>query len=158
MTRHLTVNKSVAIYRKKLPIWNIIIVLERLISESIAARGLKFWLQVALGPPWGRRPDPVHPDPGNPVFPEIFFSLFLLLWTSWDLRVTPRMDRNHLIRIRTGKSGFSKIRIFRFFAFLSLKTLQHGCLWTRLDPPKSLVSVPRYITVLNGTFLVLNGT
>ena len=144
-----------------------------MISASRAARGLKFWLQVALGPPiapWGLRPDPVHPDPGNPVFPEIFFSLFFastdplgpqgrprmdrnhlirtwireirilrifllfsLLWTSWDLRVTPRMFRYHLIRIRTGKSGFSKIRIFRFFDFLSLKTLQYGCLMTPLD-------------------------
>ena len=62
-----------------------------------------------------------------------FFSLFSLLWTSWDLRVTPRMFRYYLIRIRTGKSGFSKIRIFRFFDFLSLKTLQHGCLLTPLD-------------------------
>ena len=30
-----------------------------------------------------------NPDPGNPDFPEIFFLLFSLLWTSWDLRVTP---------------------------------------------------------------------
>ena len=74
---------------------------------------------------------------------------------------TPRMVRYHLIQIRTGKSGFSKIRIFRFFDFLSLKTLQYRCLWTRLDPTMSLVPVPRYcgtFSVLYGTFLVLNRT
>ena len=31
---------------------------------------------------WVGRPDPVHPDPGNPVFPEIFFLLF---FASMDL-------------------------------------------------------------------------
>ena len=65
-------------------------------------------------------------DQGNPDFPEFFFRFFLLLRTSWDLRVTPRMFRYHLIRIRTGKYGFSKIQIFGFFDFLSLKTLQRG--------------------------------
>ena len=96
----------------------------RRISASRAARALKFWLQVALETPIaprGRGTDLVHPDPGKPDFPEIFFSLFSLLRTFWDLRVTPQMFRYHLIRIRTGKSGFSKIRIFRFFEFLSLK-------------------------------------
>ena len=29
---------------------------------------------------------------------------------------------------------FSKIRIFCFFDFLSLKTLQYGCIWTGLEP------------------------
>ena len=58
--------------------------------------------------------------------PEIFFSLFSLLRTSWDLRNTPRRFPYHLIRIQTGKSGFSKIQIFQFFHFLSLKTPQHG--------------------------------
>ena len=50
-----------------------IIVIKLIISGTTAARGLKFWLQVALGPPfapWGRRPDPDHPDPENPVFPD----------------------------------------------------------------------------------------
>ena len=78
------------------------------------------------------------------IFRKFFFRFFSLLRTSWDLRVTPRMFRYHLIRIRTGKSGFSKIRIFRFFDFLSLKTLQYGCLWTPLDQPKSPVPVPQY--------------
>ena len=127
------------------------------ISASIAARGLKFWLQVALSAPiataWtqirkfgsgsrksgfsgkkislffastdplgpqGHSPEvPVppnpDPDPVNPVFPENFFSLFLASTASWDLRVTPRMDRNHLIRIR-----IREIRFFRksgFFVF-----------------------------------------
>ena len=44
-----------------------------------------------------------------------------------------------------------EIRIFRFFDFLSLKTLQYGCLWTPLDQLKSPVPVLRYLTVLNGT-------
>ena len=50
-----------------------------MISGTTAARGLKFWLLVALGTPiapWGRGTDPVHPDPGNPVFPEFFFRFF----------------------------------------------------------------------------------
>ena len=50
-----------------------------------------------------------------------------------------------------GNPVFRKIRTFRFFDFLSLKTLQYGCLWTPLDQPKSPVPVPRYITVHNGT-------
>ena len=37
--------------KSRIGILYIIIVLERMISETIAARGLKFWLQVALGPP-----------------------------------------------------------------------------------------------------------
>ena len=106
-----------------------------IISGTIAARGLKFWLQVDLGPPiapWGRRPDPAHPDPGNPVFPEIFFSLFLASTASWDLRVTPRMHRNHLIRIRI------RIREIRFFrksalCLFKLKHLQYRCLWLPFD-------------------------
>ena len=32
-----------------------------------------------------------------------------------------------------GNPVFSKIRFFRFFAILSLKPLQYGCLWTHLD-------------------------
>ena len=45
--------------------------------------------------------------------------------------------------------------------FVSLKPLQYGCLWTGLDPTRSLVPVPRYcgtFSVLNGTFSVLNST
>ena len=77
-----------------------------------------------------RRSGNPDPDPGNPDFPEIFFSLFSLLWTSWDLRVTPRMDRNHLIRIRTGKSGFFESPFFFVFRLFKLKPLQYWRLWT----------------------------
>ena len=59
--------------------------------------------------------------------------------------------------------------LFRYFfryltvldAFLSLTPLQYGCLWTPLDPNRSLVPVPRYFfgtfSVLFGTFSVLFG-
>ncbi len=110
---------------------------------------------MATGSPWGPSRNAMEAGPEIRIrireiriFRKNFFSLFLLLRTPWDLRVTPRMFPYHLIRIRTGKSGFSKIRIFRFFDFLSLKTLQYGCLMTPLDQPNSLVPVPRYITVL----------
>ena len=85
------------------------------ISASRAARGLKFWLQVALGPPiapWGRRPDPVHPDPGKPDFPEIFFSLFFASTDplgpqghSPEVPVPPNPDPDREIRFFR-KSGF----------------------------------------------------
>ena len=64
--------------------------------------------------------------------PENFFSLFLLLWTSWDLRDTPQMFRYHLIRFRTVKSGISKIRIFRFFWLFKLKD---PTIWVSNDSP-----------------------
>ena len=90
---------------------------------------------MATGSPWGPIRNAVggDPDPGNPDFPEKIFSL---LRTSWDLRVTPRMVRNHLIRIRTGKSGFFEHPLFRFFALLSLEPLKYGCLWNRPDPTR----------------------
>ena len=66
-----------------------------------------------------------------------------------------------------GNPVFSNIRFFSFFAFLSLEPLQYGCLWTRLDPTRSLVPVPRYcvlflvllfqyLAVLFGTFRVVS--
>ena len=60
---------------------------------------------------------------GKSGFSGNFFSPFLASTASWDLRVTPRMHRNHLIRIR-----IREIRIFRnfFFRFFSL-------LWTSWD-------------------------
>ena len=118
---------------------------------------------MATGIPWGLIRNAMEADPEIRIrIREIrifrnFFSLFSLLRTSWDLRVTPWMFRYHLIRIRTGKSVFSKIWIFRFFDFLSLKTLQYGCLWTRLAPTRSPVPVPRYcstFSVLNCTFFI----
>ena len=88
-------------------------------------------------------------------------------FASTDLlgpQVRPRMDRNHLIRIRIRgirffrKSGFFENTFFLlFFAFLSLKPQQYGCLWTRLDLTRSLVPVLRYLTVLNGIFSVMLG-
>ena len=122
-----------------------IIVREPRISGTTEARGLKFWLQVGLGPPIATAWTEIRKSgSGQSRFSGFFFLLFWLLWTSWDLRVNPRMFRNHLIRIRTEKSGFSKIRFFRFFDFLSVKTLQYGCPLTPLDQTKSLVPVLRY--------------
>ena len=96
------------------------------------------------------------PDPGNPDFPEIFFSLFFASMDLLGPQGHPRMFRYHLIRIRIWirEIRFFEIRTFCFFDFLSLKTLQYGCLMTPLDQPKSLVPVQRCIMVLNGTFLI----
>ena len=71
---------------------------------------------------------------------RFFRKFFWLLRTSWDLRVTPRMVRNHLIRIRTGKSGFSKIQIFRFFenpdfSIFRLFKLKDPKTWVSIDSP-----------------------
>ena len=66
------------------------------ISGSIAARGLKFWLQVGLGPPIATPWTEIRKSgsgSGKSGFSGIFFSLFSLLWTSWDLRVTPGCSR-----------------------------------------------------------------
>ena len=119
---------------------------------------------MATGSPFGSDRNGMDADPEirireNRILSGIFFSLFSLLRTPWDLRVTPRRFPYHLIRIRTGKSGFFENPDFSFFRLFKLKdTLQYGCLWTPLDQPKSPVLVLRYLTVLYGTFLVLNGT
>ena len=87
--------------------------------------------------------------------PDFVRKFFFAFFASTDLlgpQGHPRMFRYHLIRIQTGKSGFSKIRIFCFFDFLSIKTLQYGCLWTPLDQPKSPVPVLRYLRYFSVLF------
>ena len=136
-----------------------------MISASRAARGLKFWLQVALSAPiataWKQNRKSGSGSgksgfSGNFFF--AFFGFYGLLGPQGhppDGPEPPNPDPD------PANPVFSKIRIFRFFDFLSLKTLQYGCLWTRLDPTRSPVPVPRYITVHNGTkryLTVLNGT
>ena len=130
----------------------IIIVREGKISGTIAHRGLKFWLQVALSAPIATAWTEIRKSgsgksgfSGNFFF--AFFGFYGPLGTSGsppDGPEPPNPDPDREIR-------FSKIQVFRFFDFLSLKTLQYGCLWTPLDQPKSPVPVPRYITVHNGT-------
>ena len=85
------------------------------ISVTIAARDLKFWLQVALGPLIATRCAEIRVGSGKSGFfenPEFFF---LLLQTSLDLGEVPPMYRNREIRTR-----IRKIRVFRksgFFVF-----------------------------------------
>ena len=43
----------------------------------------------------------------------------------------------------------------RFFGAFGLKS-HVGCLWTPLDPTRPLVPVPRYFSVLFGTFWYFN--
>ena len=141
-------------------IWlKIIIVRERGISGTTAARGLKFWLQVALSAPiataWKQNRKSGSGSGKTGFCPENFFRFFRFygpLGTSGSL---PGGSRTTYSGSGPGNPFFSKIRIFRFFDFLSLKTQQYGCLWTPLDQPKSPVPVLRYLTVLNGTFSVL---
>ena len=112
---------------------------------------------LATGSPFGPHRNAMDVDPEIRIreiriFRKFFFRFFSLLRTPWGLRVTPRRFPYHLIRIRTGKSGFFENPFFSFFRLFELKkTLQYGCLWTRLDPTRSPVPVPRYITVLNST-------
>ena len=63
---------------------------ERLISGTIAARGLKFWLQVGLGPQ--SQPDGLFPDIQIQIREIRIFRksgkiFFWLLWTPYDLLV-----------------------------------------------------------------------
>ena len=83
--------------------------------------------------PFGPDRNGMDADPDIRI--RIFRIFFSLLWTSWDLRVTPRMVRNHLIRIRTGKSGFSKIQIFHFFRLFKLKD---ATTWVSIDSPSPI--------------------
>ena len=110
-----------------------IIVRERGLSGTTAARGLKFWLRVALSAPIATAWKQIRKSgsgSGKSEFSGNFLSLFSLLWTSWDLRVTPRMFPHHLIRIRTGKSGFFKNPFFSFFRLFELKD---PAIWVSMD-------------------------
>ena len=63
----------------------IIIVFKGAISGTRAARGLKFWLQVALGSlikPWGRGTDPGSPGPEIRIFRKSGFFGFWCLSTD----------------------------------------------------------------------------
>ena len=126
-----------------------------MISGTTAARGLKFWLQVALSAPiataWkqNRKSGSGSGKSGfSGKFFFAFFGFYGLLGPQGhppDAPEPPNPDPD------PGNPVFRKIRTCRFFDFLSLKTLQYGCLWTPLDQPKSPVPVLRFLTVLNGT-------
>ena len=83
-------------------------------------------------PPDAPEPPNPDPDPGNPVFPENFFSPFLASTDLLGPQGHPRMDRNHLIRIRTGKSGFFENPDFSFFRLFKLKD---PTIWVSMDSP-----------------------
>ena len=74
---------------------------------------------------------------GKSGFSGIFFSLFLLLWTSWDLRVTPPDGQESPNPDPDREIRFFENPDFSIFRLFKLKTLQHGCLLTPLDQPKS---------------------
>ena len=76
---------------------------------------------MATGSPFGSDRNGMEAKPEirireNRILSGNFFSLFSLLRTPWDLRVTPRRFPYHLIWIRTGKSGFSGNFFFAFLA------------------------------------------
>ena len=105
------------------------------ISGTIRARGLKFWLQVALGPlmkPCRRCGDP---DPGNtenPVFSKIRIFAFFASTDPLGPRGRPRMDRNHLILTRIRKIRFFENPDFSFFRLFKLKD---PTIWVSNDSP-----------------------
>ena len=68
----------------------------------------------------------------NRIFRKSGIFFFLLLRTPWDLRVTPRMVRYHLIRTRSGKSGFFENPDFSFFRLFELKD---PTIWVSMDSP-----------------------
>ena len=118
------------------------------ISASRAARGLKFWLQVALSAPiataWTEIRKSGSGSGKSGFFGKFFFASMDLLGPQGhppDVPVPHNPDPDREIRFFENPD----------FSFLSLKTLQYGCLLTPLDQPKS--PVPRYC----GTFYVLSG-
>ena len=105
----------------------------RSISGTTAARGLKFWLQVALSAPFAtrwteiRNPDP---DPGNPDFLRKFFSPFFastdLLGPqghSPDVPVPPNLDPDREIWFFENPD-FSLFRLFK---------LKDPTIWVSMD-------------------------
>ena len=102
---------------------------------------------MATGSPFGPDFNAMEADPEIRVrireiriFWKSFFRFFRFygpLGTSGsppDVPVPPNPDPDREIR-------FLENLDFSFFYFLSLNTLQYGCLWTRLDPTRS--PVPR---------------
>ena len=101
-----------------------------IISGTTAARGLKFWLQVALGPlmkPCRRCGDP---DPGNPENPEIFFSLF---FASTDL-LGPQGHPPD-VPVPSNPDPDREIRFFENpdFSFFRLFKLKDPTIWVSMD-------------------------
>ena len=95
---------------------------------------------MATGSPWGPIRNAVGGDPEIRIRIReirIFRNFFFAFFASMDLLgpqghppdvpVPPNPDRE----IR-----FFENPDFSFFDFLSLKTLQYECLWTRLDPAR----------------------
>ena len=110
----------------------IIIVREPRRFETTAARAMKFWLQVALGPPITTPWKQIRKSgTGKTGFSgTFFFHFFSLLRTCWDLRVTPWRFPYHLIRIWTGKSGFFENPDLSFFRLFKLKD---PAIWVSMD-------------------------
>ena len=99
---------------------------------------MKFWLQVVLGALFTKPVLLVRisgSGSGKTGFSGNFFFAFFASMDLFGLQGHPRMFRYHLIRIRIWirEIRFFEIRTFCFFDFLSLKTLQYGCLMTPLD-------------------------
>ena len=68
---------------------------------------------------WVGRPDPVHLDPGNPVFPEFFFSLFFALMDLLGPRDRPLVVSDGVRPPWDPPEAFEGPR--GYFAFLTLK-------------------------------------
>ena len=69
---------------------------------------------------------------------RFFRKFFFAFFASMDLlgpQGHPRTDRSREIRTRIREIRFFENLDFSFFDFLSLKTLQYGCLWTPLLLP-----------------------
>ena len=108
-----------------------IIVREPTISGTIAARGLKFWLQVALlapiATPWTQIRKSGSGS-GKSGFNGIFFCFFRF----YGPLCRPQMVWNHLIRIRIWEIQFFENPDFSFFRLFKLK---YPTIWVSIDSP-----------------------
>ena len=96
---------------------------------------MKFWLQVALGPPsqrHGSRSGNPEPDPVNLDFPEFFFSLF---FASMDLLGPQGHPPN--VPVRPNPDPDREIRFFENpdFSFFRLFKLEDPKIWVSNDSP-----------------------